>query len=96
MMQNGNLFIDYRRGRLFLDDKEIWLTMMEYRLLLLMANNIGTPIEKGAMYEELNMGKNNLYNLIHRVRSKIGKGFIKTLHSKGTYLMPYMQLPPTE
>lgn len=95
-MQNGNLFIDYNLGRVFVDGNAVWLTMTEYRLLLLMANSIGTPIAREAMLEEMNMEKNNLFNLIHRVRHKIGKDFIKIQRGEGTYLMPYMQAPPTE
>lgn len=38
---NGNLFIDYAAGVAYLDNKELSLTPMEYKLLCLLSRNVG-------------------------------------------------------
>ncbi|MEG1809564.1 MAG: response regulator, partial [Oscillospiraceae bacterium] len=41
VFQNGELKIDYAAGCVFVDDKEIHLTPIEYKLLCLMSRNVG-------------------------------------------------------
>ncbi|KKN33287.1 hypothetical protein LCGC14_0805370 [marine sediment metagenome] len=96
MLQNGNLTIDFHRAKIFLNDREIFLTMMEYKFLLLLANNIGDAVSRDEIMKEMQLGMNNLSNLVSRIRHKIGKDFIQTQRNMGTYLMPYIQVDPAE
>ena len=41
VFRNGNLVIDYAAGVAYLDSRELTLTPMEYKLLCLLAQNVG-------------------------------------------------------
>ncbi|MGF7141682.1 two-component system KDP operon response regulator KdpE [Anaerotaenia torta] len=50
---NGNLKIDYAAGCAWLDDEEIHLTPMEYKLLCLLARNVGKVLTHNFILHEI-------------------------------------------
>lgn len=50
---NGNLKIDYAAGCVWLDDEEVHLTPMEYRLLCLLAKNAGKVLTHNFIIHEI-------------------------------------------
>jgi len=50
---NGNLKIDYAAGCVWLDDEEVHLTPMEYRLLCLLAKNTGKVLTHNFIIHEI-------------------------------------------
>ncbi len=50
---NGNLKIDYAAGCAFLDSVEIHLTPIEYKLLCLLAKNVGKVLTHNAILKEI-------------------------------------------
>lgn len=50
---NGGLKIDYSAGCVFVDEKEIHLTPMEYRLLCLLAQNVGKVLTHHFILKEI-------------------------------------------
>lgn len=50
---NGDLKIDYAAGCVYMKDKEIHLTPMEYKLLCLLAKNIGKVLTHNFILKEI-------------------------------------------
>lgn len=50
---NGNLKIDYAAGCVWLDDEEVHLTPMEYKLLCLLAKNVGKVLTHNFIIHEI-------------------------------------------
>lgn len=50
---NGNLRLDYAAGCVWLDDEEIHLTPMEYKLLCLLAKNVGKVLTHNYILHEI-------------------------------------------
>jgi two-component system KDP operon response regulator KdpE len=50
---NGNLKIDYAAGCLWLDDEEVHLTPIEYKLICLLAKNIGKVLTHNYILNEI-------------------------------------------
>ncbi len=53
VFQNGGLKIDYAAGCVFVDDTEIHLTPIEYKLLCLLAKNVGKVLTHNYMQREV-------------------------------------------
>lgn len=51
--RNGSLRIDYAAGQAFLDEEELRLTPMEYKLLCLLAKNVGKVLTHQFLFHEL-------------------------------------------
>lgn len=50
---NGNLKIDYASGCVFIDDKELHLTPIEYKLLCLLSHNVGKVLTHPFILHEI-------------------------------------------
>ena len=50
---NGNLKIDYAQGCVYVDDKEVHLTAIEYKLLCLLAKNLGKVLTHNYIKKEI-------------------------------------------
>lgn len=50
---NGGLRIDYAAGQVFVDGEEVRLTPMEYKLLCLLAKNVGKVLTHQLLFHEL-------------------------------------------
>lgn len=51
--RNGNLRVDYAAGQAFWGDQELHLTPMEYKLLCLLAKNVGKVLTHQFLFREL-------------------------------------------
>lgn len=51
--QNGDLFIDYEAGSVFLEGKELHLTPIEYKLLKLLSKNVGRVLSYTSITREI-------------------------------------------
>ena len=77
-LNHGQLFIDFRAQEVTLDGVEIKLTPTEYRLLALLATNIGRAVSHQDLVEkvwgeEYLITPNVLKVHIHRLRRKLGQ-----------------------
>lgn len=51
--ENQNLVLDYRRGKVMVDGKEVMLKAMEYKLLVYLIQNKGRIISKEELFEKV-------------------------------------------
>lgn len=49
----GSLQVDPRQRRIYVDDQQIKLTYQEYRLAMLLLQNIDRPVARGRLYESI-------------------------------------------
>lgn len=87
-----NITIDNNTAKVYKDDKEITLTSLEYKILLMLFNNKGILVKREKLLEEIwdiagnFVNDNTLTVYIKRIREKIGdsKGeFIQTVRGIG-------------
>ena len=87
-----NITIDNNTAKIYKDDKEIALTSLEYKILLMLFNNKGILVKREKLLEEIwdiagnFVNDNTLTVYIKRIREKIGdsKGeFIQTVRGIG-------------
>ena len=73
----GDIFIDFQRNRVTVDEKILDLTSAEYRLLCLLVRNINNVVSRNTILNELWDGKGNFVDdntlsvYIRRLREKI-------------------------
>lgn len=86
----GNVSVDTEAGRVFADDKEIILTSLEYRILLLLFQNLNRIVTRDILIDRIwdISGKyvedNTLTVYIKRIREKLGSDdIIKTIKGIG-------------
>ena len=87
-LQAGNLSLDTRSRRVFLDGQEIPLKNKEYELLLFFMRNPGTVFDRETLYERVwgleALGDNATVAVhINRLREKLGEGLIQTVRGAG-------------
>lgn len=82
---NGDLKIDYSQGCVYVEDKEIHLTAIEYKLLCLLAQNIGKVLTHNYIKKEIWMDDNgcdsqlSLRVFVTNLRKKLNASdYIKT------------------
>lgn len=81
---NGNLKIDYSKGCVYIEDTEIHLTAIEYKLLCLLAQNIGKVLTHNHIKKEIWMDDNgcdsqlSLRVFVTNLRKKLNADYIKT------------------
>ena len=87
-LQAGNLSLDTRSRRVFLDGQEIPLKNKEYELLLFFMRNPGTVFDRETLYERVwgleALGDNATVAVhINRLREKLGEQVIQTVRGAG-------------
>lgn len=82
---NGNLKIDYAQGCVYVDDKEVHLTALEYKLLCLLAKNLGKVLTHNYIKKEIWLDDNgcdsqlSLRVFVTNLRKKLNASdYIKT------------------
>lgn len=81
---NGNLKIDYSKGCVYIEGTEIHLTAIEYKLLCLLAQNIGKVLTHNHIKKEIWMDDNgcdsqlSLRVFVTNLRKKLNADYIKT------------------
>lgn len=87
-LQYGKLKIDVLGRVVYVDNKEIFLTRMEFDVLYFLASNPNIAFTKEQIYEAVS--KDNyteaayiIKNVIYQLRNKLGIKNIQTLHSYG-------------
>lgn len=82
---NGNLKIDYAQGCVYVDDKEVHLTAIEYKLLCLLAKNLGKVLTHNYIKKEIWLDDNgcdsqlSLRVFVTNLRKKLNAAdYIKT------------------
>ena len=82
---NGNLKIDYAQGCVYVDDKEVHLTAIEYKLLCLLAKNLGKVLTHNYIKKEIWLDDNgcdsqlSLRVFVTNLRKKLNASdYIKT------------------
>lgn len=82
---NGNLKIDYAQGCVYVDDKEVHLTAIEYKLLCLLAKNLGKVLTHNHIKKEIWLDENgsdsqlSLRVFVTNLRKKLNAStYIKT------------------
>lgn len=82
---NGNLKIDYAKGCVYVDEEEIHLTAIEYKLLCLLAKNIGKVLTHNHIKKEIWLDDNgcdsqlSLRVFVTNLRKKLkSSDYIKT------------------
>ena len=85
MYKRKNLTIDYERWEVRLKGKRVHLSKTEFRILkiLLSSDKIVSQkeLERWVLGKVVNSNKINVY--IHSIRSKLGKGVIRTQRGVG-------------
>ena len=87
-LQAGNLSLDTRSRRVFLDGQEIPLKNKEYELLMFFMRNPGTVFDRETLYERVwgleALGDNATVAVhINRLREKLGEQVIQTVRGAG-------------
>lgn len=89
-MQTGNIIIDIDASRVFINDKEIIFTALEYRILLLLFYNMGKTVTRDSILDKIwdiagnYVNDNTLTVYIKRIRAKLGEDdVIKTIKGIG-------------
>ena len=87
-LQAGDLSLDTRSRRVFLDGQEVPLKNKEYELLLFFMRNPGTVFDREALYERVwgleALGDNATVAVhINRLREKLGEQVIQTVRGAG-------------
>ena len=87
-LQAGNLSLDTRSRRVFLDGQEVPLKNKEYELLLFFMRNPGTVFDRETLYERVwgleALGDNATVAVhINRLRDKLGERYIQTVRGAG-------------
>lgn len=82
---NGNLKIDYAQGCVYVDDEEVHLTAIEYKLLCLLAKNLGKVLTHNYIKKEIWLDDNgcdsqlSLRVFVTNLRKKLNAAdYIKT------------------
>ena len=57
---NGNLKIDYAKGCVYVDNEEVHLTAIEYKLICLLAKNVGKVLTHNFIKEEIWLDENGV------------------------------------
>lgn len=94
LLKEGNITVDTVKGIVYKKDKELALSALEYRLLLVFFNNKGTILSRGRLLQEIwdvageFVNDNTLTVYIKRLREKIEDNpaepqFIKTVRGMG-------------
>ncbi len=78
IFHHGNLVIDFARAEVFLDEKMVYLSATEYRILLQLAHNLGQVIPSDQLLrdvwgQEYSGDKEILWVSISRLRQKLEK-----------------------
>ena len=90
----GDITIDVYNGNVMKNGENIYLSMLEYRILLLLVINKGNIVPRQAILDSISYGncgflnENTLTVYIKRIREKLGEGagkprIIKTVRGKG-------------
>lgn len=84
--------IDLRDHRATRDGLPLWLTGREFTVLRLLMESAGKPVPRQRIEEQLGawggeVEGNSAEVYIHKLRKKLGRDFIQTLHGNG-YLIP--------
>ena len=87
-LQAGDLSLDTRSRRVFLDGQEVPLKNKEYELLLFFMRNPGTVFDRETLYERVwgleALGDNATVAVhINRLRDKLGERYIQTVRGAG-------------
>jgi len=100
IFRHGNMVIDFARAEVFLDDRMVYLSATEYRILLQLAHNLGQVIPSDQLLrdvwgQEYSGDKEILWVSISRLRQKLEKDpripeHIVTRSGIG-YIMPVME-----
>ena len=97
---HGNLQIDFAKAEVTLEDKQVFLSATEYRLLLQFAHNIGQTLSAEHLLEnvwgpEYSEDKEILWVCISRLRQKLEEDPKKPIHivtrSGVGYIMPLLE-----
>ena len=92
MIVYKNYNIDSDRRTVFIGDKEIKLTNLEFELLLLLVNNLGKSFQRedilNSIWEEDFFGNDRVVDdLVRRLRSKMKDLDINTIYGYGYRLV---------
>ena len=89
-IQSKNVVIDIDASRVYVDEKEIELTALEYKILQLLFLNIGKTVTRDSILDKIwdvagnYVNDNTLTVYIKRIRSKLGdEDIIKTIKGIG-------------
>ena len=90
MLEIGSVKIDVKGGKVFVQGKQVELTALEYRLLLIFANNKGTLMTRTQILEKIwdidgNFVEDNTLTVyVKRLREKLGDAIrIETVRGIG-------------
>ena len=87
-LNHGSVSFNPESRTVFLDGKAIALGSKEVMLVELMLLNKQSVLSKNTIEEKLypwgeEVSSNSVEVLVHRIRRKLGSGFIKTVHAMG-------------
>ena len=89
-LQSGNVIIDVDASRVYINNEEIIFTALEYKILLLLFNNIGKTVSRERILDKIwdiagnFVNDNTLTVYVKRIRAKLGKDdVIKTIKGIG-------------
>jgi two-component system response regulator QseB len=88
LLNHGAVSFNLQSRMLFLNGRSVTLGQKEVMLVELLLLNRQSVLSKGAIEEKLypwgeEVSSNSVEVLVHRIRRKLGTGFIKTVHSIG-------------
>ncbi len=89
-LQSGNVIIDIDASRVYINNKEVVFTALEYRILVLLFSNIGKTVTRDKILDKIwdvvgnFVNDNTLTVYIKRIRAKLGENdVIKTIKGIG-------------
>lgn len=93
MLEVGDLAVDTRSARAFVDGKAIKLTSHEFKLLRYLAHHAGEVISRSELVEHIydqdfDRDSNTIEVFVGRLRKKIGADRIETVRGLGYRLIP--------
>lgn len=84
-----NVTLDKNANKVFVDGKEVLFTALEFRILMMLFNNVRKVVTREAVLQRIwdeagsFVNDNTLTVYIKRIRSKLPEGIIKTVKSVG-------------
>lgn len=90
ILQSGNIIIDLDANRVFINEQEVIFTALEYKIIILLFNNMGKTITREKILDKIWDAAGNFVNdntltvYIKRIREKLGEeDIIKTVKGIG-------------
>lgn len=89
MIKCGNVLIDTDAAKVYVNDKEVVFTVLEYKILVLLFKNIDKVVTREVILDQIwdvagnFVNDNTLTVYIKRIRTKLGSDMIKTVKGLG-------------